>query len=243
MTHTPHENAADLAREEELSEAAEAFFEDQLALRSTMERTIISTGRDKDAWIPAFAEAMQSRDAVAEGDTLRLADGTSVNLPALYELVEAHAIVRSAPTLAEIERVFGEPILNTEGGDWHLIDSKDKADLAGNLSRTAISHYWEGLRPRVEQHEGGESHDWLVLTNWMGRGVVAMAALREGTQTAYENALSDCHVTGTNNAPAWEAYEEDIRAIAAHRGLQVYPNHMGMPMIDLKDYQDDLPSP
>jgi hypothetical protein len=242
MARTREENASDLAHEEEARAAAEAFHADKIAHFGWPERIFGQAGLDEDAWRKELDEVCDLFDARISGDVLTLSDGREIDIPALHAVIERSMLEAADRKLDEVALVFGAPVLETANGSWHLIDSPEKAEMATRASQTAIAIYWEHTREGVEA-AGGESHDWLVLVDELGNGVVAMAALREGCDPAYgafSGMIPECHVTGFRNAPSWEACREDIEAVAAERGLRVSPNHMGQP---IPSVDQDAPEP
>lgn len=239
MTRTREENAADIANSEGLKTNAREFF-DKTFLGARYFRGIIhETGLDEISWSARVAEEISDNGGRVDGDCATLKNGTQISINDLYDLMEDHQIKYAEKIQSDLSRVFGSPVAETDNGAWYLVDSQEKAEMARDLTETAIDRFWAMTQRYIENDPVIRTHEWLVLVNEMGRGVVAMAAMPEGEPSQFPDFVAECHVTGFQNYEAWKEYEADIRSVAQTRGLTVYPNRMGRRI----ESSEDTPSP
>jgi len=164
----------------------------------------------------------------------------------LRDLVEAHPAAQRR--IEEMRRraildVFGAPdVICGAGNSWFLITDDQQAKMAGDLSETAIGHFYSRFRKGMAAETGRsveeDNHDWLIMLDSDFKCRVVMASLKEGQENIFKG-LADCHITGFRNAPALPEFEADIRTVCLLRGLVYTPNHMGRPI----EPEDDTPSP
>lgn len=112
-------------------------------------------------------------------------------------------------------------IMTTDNGIWWEIESQADADLATQMSHTAIKHFYQW-----SQKDAPEGLHWLILEAPEGRAVVAMAAWEQDAPEQVSEIPRGSHTTGFANADP-SPFEAEIRAITQHMGLAYAPNHMG----------------
>ena len=124
-------------------------------------------------------------------------------------------------------------IMTTESGTWKEVESQEDANLATQMSSTAIKHFYQWSQEDAPAPEGLH---WLVLETPEGRAVVAMAAWERDAPVQASDIPRNSHTTGYANGDP-TPFEAEIRAVTEHMGLAYEPNFMGRP---LRRAEDDL---
>lgn len=139
--------------------------------------------------------------------------------------------------------IDNDPVCITDQGVWVDVDSNEKAMIAGYLSRTAVSHFYQQAQHETGTPENGLRFLMLLSpTEQDGRKKISTPCLLAAYPNAgVENALISPrgHVTGYRNEDCYTTFEASIDALKEATGLIIEPNHMGSPLEPEPDNEPD----
>jgi hypothetical protein len=122
-------------------------------------------------------------------------------------------------------------ILQLEDGNrWIEITTDEAAMQAGQITQTAIGHFYKD----EQKHEEGHPRRWFVLAGPNEAGVeigkVALCIVPPGVAVKNSEFVADCHVTGFQNRNAYPSYTDEIAALADKIEIEITPNYQGNPI-------------
>ncbi|WP_411839632.1 hypothetical protein [Paracoccus sp. ME4] len=229
MTRSREENATNLQAEQETATRIRSLLDEAGDIVThQLLNAIRPAGDDAEARMEALLTnkyvnaSLHAVGGVVGPNGLAMHDGRRFALADFADGLNALARERADTRLRAVRETFDTPVLETDQGNWHQVDSVDKAELASMLGETAIAHYWKRQQEDLQKSGEVSGHEWHVLIDDHGLAAVSLVALRHDLENTMEPSMLDCHVTGYRNLQVSDELKGAVRELNEARNLSIF---------------------